>query len=386
MPALARKSQCTGCTACASICPMQCIQMKENEDGFLYPKVNTTSCSSCGACEQVCSVLHDEMRDRVLTKAYAAFSVDDSLRKNSSSGGIFSELAELVLQVDGIVYGACYNKDCLVEHIGIDKIEFLWKLRGAKYSQSNLHDTFRFIKKQLESGKQVLFSGTPCQVAGLKSYLKRDYDNLICIDFVCHGVPSPMVWKEYVKYRSKIDNNGSLPKSINLRNKDTGWSKYAYSVEFKYSDNNRYVCKNNDDKYMYLFVNDYILRESCSDCHFKGYNRLSDITLGDFWGIWSVDPDMDDNKGTSLVLTHTMKGERLFGAIKEKIKSKPVSFEAATKMNPSLLYSSAHKQNREKVLFEIRNNGFQAVVSSILSGQLKKNSLKSRIWRIFRKL
>lgn len=229
------------------------------------------------------------------------------------------------------------------------------------------------------SGKTVLFSGTPCQVAGLKSFLKRDYDNLVCIDFVCHGVPSPMVWEKYVAYRAQFDNGGTLPLHINLRNKESGWSNYSYSVEFAYGNKKRYFCKNAEDPFMYLFVNDYILRKSCGDCHFKGYNRVSDITLGDFWGIQNIDPEMDDNKGTSLVLTHDAVGEDLLKKVAGRVKIKQVTLEQASSENLSLLKSSVHKPSRDIVLKTIESEDFQAILPFLQKEQLLQRRKRENI-------
>lgn len=387
LPELASKSQCTGCTACVSICPRQCICMDVDVEGFAYPKIeNDSVCISCGICERVCPVLNKKENSESLTKAYAAFSKNDLLRMESSSGGIFSELSKVVLQSGGIIYGASYNKNYIVEHISIDSIEKLEKLRGAKYSQSNLGESFQTIKNQLNSGEKILFSGTPCQVAGLKAFLEHDYDNLICIDFVCHGVPSPMVWKEYVKYRARTDDDSTGLKRINLRNKESGWSKYTYSVEFTYSDNKRYLCNNQDDPFMRFFVNDYILRQSCSDCHFKGYDRVSDITLGDFWGIWDVAPEMDDNKGTSLILTHSEKGEQLFKTVSENVNYKQVDLEQTSKINQSMLCSSVHQSNREQVLYKIAQEGFQSALPLFTVEQPSKVSISRKIKNVLSRL
>lgn len=383
MPEFANKSQCTGCTACASVCPQQCIRMVEDVEGFTYPKiVNMTSCISCGSCERVCPVLSQKEEKESLTRAFAALSKNDSLRMESSSGGVFSELSEIVLKSGGIIYGASYNKNGTVEHISVDNMENLGKLRGAKYSQSNLKDSFPTIKKQLDSGINVLFSGTPCQVGGLKAFLKKDYDNLLCIDFVCHGVPSPLVWKKYVKYRAQIDDNDNPPDYINLRNKESGWTNYSYSVEFAYSKGKRYLRKNNEDLFMNLFVNNYILRNSCSACHFKGYSRVSDITLGDFWGIWDINSEMDDNRGTSLVLIHSVKGEELFRATSGNIKSSQVTLEQASMMNPSLLQSSIPQPSRDNVLRDIIQNGFETAITIFQSNQSAKTLLPVKIRRI----
>ena len=374
MPILADKNQCTGCTACANICPKSCIEMKEDDEGFAQPVIDNSKCISCLACERVCPILSNRTPKDEETKAYAALSKNDETRLESSSGGIFSELAKLILQSNGIVYGAKYDDDFKVIHTGIEDIESLKELRGAKYSQSDLSTIFQTVKKQLNNGRQVLFSGTPCQIGGLKAFLKKDYDNLYCIDFVCHGVPSPLVWKKYIEYRSQVDADNQVPEYINLRNKESGWSHYSYQVEFAYSKSNHYLCQNDKDLYMSLFVNNYILRRSCSNCYYKGYSRESDITLGDFWGIWDILPSMDDNKGTSVVFTHSNKGEKLLNSAAIHLQSNPVTLDQATMMNPSLLKSSLPKENRERVLQEIGQNGFhtkEKIIEIINQDKLK---------------
>lgn len=379
MPILADKNQCTGCTACANICPKSCIEMKEDDEGFAQPVIDNSKCISCLACERVCPILSNRTPKDEETKAYAALSKNDETRLESSSGGIFSELAKLILQSNGIVYGAKYDDDFKVIHTGIEDIESLKELRGAKYSQSDLSTIFQIIKTQLNNGRQVLFSGTPCQIGGLKAFLKKDYDNLYCIDFVCHGVPSPLVWKKYIEYRSQVDADNQVPEYINLRNKESGWSHYSYQVEFAYSKSNHYLCQNDKDLYMSLFVNNYILRRSCSNCYYKGYSRESDITLGDFWGIWDILPSMDDNKGTSVVFTHSNKGEKLLNSAAIHLQSNPVTLDQATMMNPSLLKSSFPKENRERVLKEISQNGFHTKdkIIEIINQDKLKSSLEN---------
>ena len=396
MPILADKNQCTGCTACANICPKSCIEMKEDDEGFAQPVIDNSKCISCLACERVCPILSNRTPKDEETKAYAALSKNDETRLESSSGGIFSELAKLILQSNGIVYGAKYDDDFKVIHTGIEDIESLKELRGAKYSQSDLSTIFQTIKKQLNNGRQVLFSGTPCQIGGLKAFLKKDYDNLYCIDFVCHGVPSPLVWKKYIEYRSQVDADNQVPEYINLRNKESGWSHYSYQVEFAYSKSNHYLCQNDKDLYMSLFVNNYILRRSCSNCYYKGYSRESDITLGDFWGIWDILPSMDDNKGTSVVFTHSNKGEKLLNSAAIHLQSNPVTLDQATMMNPSLLKSSLPKENRERVLQEIGQNGFhtkekiiEIINQDTLKASLENNTHTSKlalIRKIIRKI
>ncbi len=378
---LASRDQCTGCTACANICPNQCIQMKKDGAGFDFPEIiKKSECVECGACVRICPIIMKKEKTGIYEPdVYAAFTKDDSLRRHSSSGGIFPELANAVLEAGGSVYGASYDKNGIVRHVCVEEKERLEELQGSKYSQSVLGGSFQIIKGRLNEGEKILFSGTPCQVAGLKSFLRRDYENLFCVDFVCHGVPSPMVWEKYIHYRAKLDSQEKYPNTINLRNKESGWSQYAYSVEFRYSDGSRYLCKNGADLYMRLFVGNYILRESCSECHFKGNSCVSDITLGDFWGIWDVDPEMDDNRGTSLILTHTQKGENLLETIHGNIKCKQVTLEQAAYKNQSLLKSSVHKENRSNVLKAIAENNFEAAIPFLQMGTPKKLTLREII-------
>lgn len=355
MPNLAKKDNCTGCTACASSCPNHCIEIIKDENGFGYPElVHATKCVACGLCEQVCPVLRDNTRNMKNPVAYAAMTQDDDLRMESSSGGVFSELAKMIFMQQGVVYGAAYEDEFQVKHICVEKWEDLWKLRGAKYAESKLGNTFNEVLIRLKLGQKVLFSGTPCQVSGLKSFLRKDYENLFCVDFVCHGVPSPMAWKEYVKYRAQKDANGEMPVAINLRSKSTGWSRYQYSNTFIYSDGVDYSCKSSESLFMNLFVGDYINRISCENCKFKGYNRVSDITLGDFWGIWDIDLEMDDDKGTSIILLHSEKAKQFWNEIKVNLKWKEVTLEQASWQNPSMLAPSKAKENREEVLSQIR--------------------------------
>lgn len=378
MPKLTNEYSCTGCTACKSICPKQCIEMEQNLDGFEFPKIKEPSmCIECGSCEKVCPVLEiNEDKEKKSPIAYAAFSNDESMRMDSSSGGIFSELAKVILAKDGVVYGAAYNEVFEVEHICIECVSDLDKVRGAKYAESNLGNTFKDILLKVKQGRYVLFSGTPCQVAGLKSFMKKDYPNLFCVDFVCHGVPSPIAWKAYVEHRLKEDASGDTIRDINMRAKHTGWSRYQYSHLFQYESGKECSITNSQSLFMKLFVGDYISRPSCENCKFKGYSRVSDITLGDFWGIWDIDPEMDDNKGTSVVLVQSDKGKILWNEIENKIRFKEVSLEQASQQNPSMLVSSKANPDRQDVLDKIRNGQISTCES--LFGQ-KKPSIASRI-------
>lgn len=373
---LASEYECTGCGACVESCKIGCLSLVTNEEGFAYPNlIDPTACIECHACENSCPILNKINLKNTMCKVYAAIAKNEAIRMESSSGGIFSILALSVLQEKGIVYGAAYNDSFNVNHIRVDNTDQLFRLRGAKYSQSNLLGIFPKVLEDLKKGSIVLFSGTPCQIAGLKSFLAKPYINLITIDFVCHGVPSPKIWNKYVLYRAKQDNNGKLPNRINLRNKNTGWSKYSYSNEYFYSNTNVRIIKNSSDLFMQLFVKNYINRKSCSHCNFKNNERYSDLTLGDFWGIWDLDPKMDDNKGTSLVILNTDRGKRLFEKVLKDLIVKEMLFAQACKYNSSILDSSTENENKKDIMQKILAGEFddvQLYMESIIDDFPKK--------------
>lgn len=354
MPTLAAKDYCTGCTACASVCPKGCITMAADENGFLCPVVDAEKCVSCGLCEKVCPMITPLEKPVNEPAAYAAYSKDEAMRLSSSSGGVFTESAKAVLNDGGAVFGAAYNAQFEVVHICVEDEADLAKLRGAKYAQSDLGGTFRDVKRRLERGQKVLFSGTPCQVGGLKAFLRRDYENLLTVDFVCHSVPSPMAWREYVKYRARLDNGGEIPSAINLRDKQTGWTNYQYSNLFTYENGHKHTARSSESLYMKLFVGDYINRESCANCRFKGYSRVSDLTIGDFWGIWDVAPEMDDNKGTSVVLVQSPRGAELLRCITNRLVFKAVTREEASRQNGAMLNAAQPNPRRAEALALIR--------------------------------
>ena len=380
MPSLAEHNVCVGCSACASICPKHCIGMEKDPDGFKVPVLmHPENCVECGMCESVCPVLNENIKaNDDLPSAYAAFTMDECIRQDSSSGGIFTEIAQKIIAQNGVVYGAAYDDKFAVYHCCVEKVDDLQKLRGAKYAESNLGSSFVEILDRLKHGQLVLFSGTPCQVAGLKSFVRKDYNNLICIDFVCHGVPSPVAWKSYVDFRAKEDADGKLPHSINLRSKETGWSKYQYSNVFQYENGKKHSTLSSQSLFMKLFTGDYISRPSCSECKFKGYSRVSDITLGDFWGIWDIEPELDDNKGISVILIHTPNGKKLWRDIESHIKSKEVTLEQASQQNPSLLNSSKANANSELAMYKIKDGKIDTC-EEFFKIQIQKPTIFARI-------
>lgn len=326
-----KKRDCTGCHACFSICPEKCIEMPADREGFLYPQADASRCIHCGLCQKACPMIHKAENSNP-PYAYAAYNKDDGIREKSSSGGIFTLLAENILQKGGAVFGAGFDGRFNVVHSFVETSEELDRFRGSKYVQSAVGHTYEQAKAFLEQGRLVLFSGTPCQIAGLKSYLKRDYVNLFCQDLICHGVPSPKVWKKYVDYRQRQAH--SPVKSITFRKKTEGWKRF--SVSFTFENGTEYESCHQEDLMMRAFLSNLCLRPSCYHCPFKSNNRQSDITLADFWGIQHILPAMeDDNKGISLVLINSKKGKELFESIKNDIVCQPVDVDDSLKYNPA---------------------------------------------------
>lgn len=383
MPELASRLECTGCTACASACPNQCINMTENQEGFLYPEIDSSKCIECSLCVRSCPICSQLPIPVQETIAYAAYTKSSELRKESSSGGIFSELALAVMEQGGVVFGVAYSEQFEVNHICVESADELYRLRGAKYTQSSLEGIFSKVKSYLKQKRRVLFSGTPCQVAGLKAFLKTEDALLLCVDFVCHGVPSPAVWQSYVKYRSKVDNNGEMPLSIDMRSKESGWSYYRYSNVFRY-EQKQWRSTSGDNLYMKIFVGDYINRLSCSNCQAKGYNRMSDITLGDFWGVWDIEPEMDDNKGTSLVLVHTQAAKSILEQFSDQIVLKKITLQQASKQNQSMLVSSPAPNKRETVIQKCLDGKFDELQGYFAESQKSPEAplvnVLSRVW------
>lgn len=309
------KSNCCGCSACVQICPKKCIKMKQDLEGFEYPCIDIARCINCGLCEQICPVQNAKNEDNKILKAYVAYAKKENIRLQSSSGGMFTLLAEEILNRNGAIFGAAFDEKFLVHHIAIGNKEDISKLRGSKYLQSRIENTYFETKQFLNAGRFVLYAGTACQIAGLKGYLYKDYEKLYTIDILCHGVPSPQVWMGYLKYQEK--QHKSSMKSIFFRNKINGWKKFSMQLLFQNSEKYEEIFQN--DYFMKMFLRNICLRPSCYDCKFKKINRAADITLGDCWGIESYMPDMDDDKGTSVVLIHSERGQRLFDIVKNQI-------------------------------------------------------------------
>lgn len=380
MERFCKSDMCTGCGACAAVCPVCCIRMEADQEGFLRPVVQEETCIGCGLCRQACPVLTQPAPASDSTVAYAAIHTDPQVRYSSTSGGIFSLICDWVFARGGIVYGAAYDSDFNVVHCCADSPDALQKFRGAKYAQSNLGETYRQVQDSLMGGQYVLFSGTPCQVGGLVSFLGKDHDKLILVDLICHGVPSPDVWQHYIRYRSRTDADGAKPIAINMRSKETGWP--GYSIRFDYPDGKFYSALNSQDPYLRGFVGDLYLRPSCYDCRFKGIQRQSDFTLGDYWGVWNQLPTFHDEKGTSLILLHTSKARTIWKQLMPQMQASVVDVESALADNPSARISSTRKATRDAFFARYAEEDFPRLIDELLPKPqitFRRSSLLRRI-------
>ena len=340
--------KCTGCSACFNICPKGAIEMKTSEDGFKYPIIDKDKCINCGLCRKVCPVLNSKTTEKKVY-AYACYNKDEKIRINSSSGGMFNLIGSYIIENNGIVFGAKYDSNFNVVHDYVSNKKDLSKFMGSKYLQSNITDNYKKVKEFLKEGKRVLFTGTPCQIEGLYSYLGKDYDNLYTQDIICHGCPSPKVWEKY------LDSFNEKIIQINMRNKENGWNDFSMKMDFEHKSFN---LSHNIDKYMYFFLANFSLRESCYNCSFKKKYRKSDITLADFWGIDNVKPELNDDKGISLVLINSKKGSELFEKIKNKLIYEEVDFEKSISYNTAMTESCAMPKKRKQFFKDLDKISF----------------------------
>lgn len=348
---IVEKSDCVGCEACVQRCPKQCIVMKEDAEGFLYPQIDIEKCIDCGLCERVCPVINQGEPRKPLV-AYAAKNQDESVRLNSSSGGVFSALAEHVIAQGGVVFGARFDESWNVVHDYVETVEGLSAFRGAKYVQSRIGQSFLRAETFLKQGRMVLFSGLPCQITGLKKFLRKDYDNLITVELFCHGVPSPMVWKRFLEEEVAIPH--IRLKSISFRDKVSGWKNYSffYSQE---DANGVQLHRMPFAKNLFMrgFLADLYLRPSCYHCPAKQFKSGSDLTIGDYWGVKLAHPELDDDKGVSAVLVNTDRGVKILQTV-QHISLYASTFENVVKCNPALM-KSAQEPAKRPLFFELLN-------------------------------
>jgi len=339
---------CCGCSACKQICPQKCIDMKQDNEGFFYPDIDEKNCIYCRKCIEVCPIVYITKNDNI-SITYASMNRDESTRINSSSGGLFTLFGEEIIRIGGVIFGCALNNSYQIEHIIVNTKEGLYKLQGSKYVQSNIGDSYKQVLNFLRRGKYVYFSGTPCQIEGLYSYLsislKNSYeiDKLITQDLICHGVPSPIVWQTYLEETFKDEEI----KSISFRDKSNGWNKFGMRIR---TNKQTYYKSLEQDPFLKSFLGNLSLRPSCYDCKFKTLHRKSDITLADFWGIEKFLNEMADNKGTSLVFLNTIKGLKMFESIKDKMYFQKVNFEDSIVFNSTAI-KSAHLPKKRKFFF-----------------------------------
>ena len=364
MIGITHKQDCCGCHACTSVCARQCIAMQEDNEGFLYPVVDEATCTDCGLCEKVCPVINQDEPRKPL-KVYAAKNRNEEVRRLSSSGGIFTPLAEAVIRDGGVVFGAKFDKEWNVIHAWTDTIEGIADFRGSKYVQSTIGNTYCEAREFLKQGRKVLFSGTPCQIAGLRKFLRKEYENLLTVDVVCHGVPSPLVWREYLeetreKRHAERDAGKNTVSSslmdlpvitgISFRDKTHGWKKYGFRLRYVASkaagisvptSTNDKECTLlqpfPDNVFMKGFLSNFYLRPSCYACSSRTGKSGSDITIADFWGVQNYYPEFDDDRGVGLVLVNTDRGRKAYEQV--NAINLETTYEQALNQNPCIEYS-----------------------------------------------
>ena len=310
---IVNKVECCGCEACYNVCPKNCIEMKSDEEGFLYPRVNQDTCINCGLCEKVCPIINHVPREKNDNQeAYIMQHNDDEICRQSTAGGAFTGIASYVIEKGGIVFGVEMTEDYKVRHTSAETIEELEKFRNSKYVQSRIGTVFQQVKRELSKGRMVCFSGTPCQVEGLRHFLGKDYDNLILVDVVCRAVPSPGVWEKYIKY--EVEQKGEMS-SVRFRDKTLG---YQYStMELKSKDGKTYRGGIESQPWLRMFFSGMIIRPSCTDCKFRSRYRNSDFTIWDCFPSYKFDKSFNERKGTTRVLVHSEKGRVILEEIKK---------------------------------------------------------------------
>ena len=359
---------CTGCAACAAVCAMDCITMHPDAEGFLHPRINSAACTDCGLCRQVCPVYRGKpsegVKEREETegkplRVFAAWHLDEAVRRESSSGGVFTALAENILARGGVVVGAAFDDRLVVRHILIETSADLHRLRGSKYVQSEISSAlYRQARDLLKQDRPVLFSGTPCQVAGLRCFLRQPSEKLFCCDLICHGVPSPLLFARYVQHNQ---TRGNQLAKVSFRDKTTGWKHFSVRQHLQKGGSRLFSMY--ADPYMAAFLHDCALRPSCYDCKFASPTRSGDLTIADFWGVAKKYPEYDrDDKGTSLVLVNTPRGLAWLHACRKRLFLGPADFDTAVARNPMLVRSSHRPPQRDTFYRDLDALSFPALV------------------------
>jgi coenzyme F420-reducing hydrogenase beta subunit len=375
---LNKKEDCCGCHACVSICPAKCIQMQSDAEGFLYPVVDESLCTECGLCESVCPVLNPPVQEGE-SVAFAAWNRDEAVREDSSSGGVFNALMQRTFEKNGVVFGAAFDDSMTLCHQAAHNEAEGRVLRGSKYLQSVIGDAYLEARKYLKQGRQVLFSGTPCQIAGLYAFLGKEYDNLLTCDVVCHGVPSPKVFSAYRKEMER--RHDARIRRIAFRRKNFGWKLYSISLSF---DNDmEYSRVLTKDPFMIGFIRNTYLRPSCHACQFSRIPRVADISLGDFWGVQNHHPEWNDDKGLSLVIIQTDKGKKAFENCLKKMIVYEADLDVAIQSNPCISGSVAPGKDRDSFFKDFEKLPFKIIIKRYMLPVSLRQRVVRKIKKVF---
>lgn len=350
------KKDCCGCTACASACPKRCIEMQADGEGFKYPVVNAEKCINCGLCETVCPIINREKSGNTPDDAYILRNKNAEIVKQSTSGGAVTAFSEEILKQGGIIFGGSFDENFDVKHSSAESSDELKKFRSSKYVQSDIADAYSRVKTQLDSGRYVMFAGTPCQVAGLVKYLRKPYENLFTIDFVCRAVPSPLVWEKYrgmmkKKYRSDIVY-------ANFREKTYGYHSANLTLRFA---NGKKSSENTKTDYMLKsFFDGICSRPSCYDCAFRSVNRVSDLTVFDCWNVTRYVPDLpDDDKGYTAVIVQSEKGRKMLESVKDKTVQYKTEVDKLIAHDGFMAVQNPYEHPKRKEFFEMLGGGYE---------------------------
>lgn len=369
------KEKCCGCGACVNVCPRDAIVNKTDEYGFVYPNVNKDLCVECGLCLNACDFQKKGKSAEMPQKAYAAINKDKSILKESSSGGVFSVLAEYVLENGGAVCGCVYDKDLKPVHMCVEKYEDYLSMRGSKYVQSDIGYIYREVKERLKKGQRVLFSGTPCQVGALNSVLENvTTENLITVDLICHGVPSGLMFERFIKYLEKKYNSKIV--RFNFRSKKYGWQRY--SSEFALESGRVINIGKADEFYSPAFSAGFIIRESCTVCKYATPERVGDITIGDLWGHEKINIPWNVSKGLSLFTLNTDKGLSLLDVLKGKMYMEEIDYDFAVKGNKCLHMPTVKGEKWDVYMNAMKNDTLSELAVAYIKKN-RKNILRSRI-------
>lgn len=381
---ISQKADCCGCAACKECCPKQCISLQPDNEGYLYPTVDTATCIDCGLCEKVCPVLNKNTATEPIA-VYAAKNNDEEVRKQSSSGGIFSLLAQQTLAEGGVVFGVRFDEEWKVVTHYCETPEDLKAFRGSKYVQSNTNGMFAQAQAFLKAGRKVLFSGTPCQIKGLKLFLRKEYENLLTVEVICHGAPSPKVWEKHLQTIADKSGIGGAPMSktfsdIRFRDKRKGWKAFSCVYTPCQGGKETQVSTFLEDPFMRIFLADINLRPSCYTCAAKSGRSGCDIALADFWAIGMVAPELDDDRGVSLALIYTEKGMKAYPHAKTITQEVP--YEQATQWNGG--FKEVLTVPQERALFfdgiDACTDIHEHILNSLPRPQVLKKESKWKQW------